>query len=340
MTSDKKSTIDMALGTATCASFAIPEVGAVLGGIIAGGQFVFDIYYPADAVDPASLTASKGDIDRATEAIQTAINDAAFTIHRNNVSTFANDFQEMWKRMQVRPEGLSPATWSSISARLKVQCDSYFNEVTATDNLKNAIRWMEAHNCPNNMVGVYLLAVGLLVAYHKTGLNWDINGILDTYRTSEAAYRDFVNRFEEWKNAPNNGQGPPPLAAERPLQPTMKEMVSTNFHAMLLHDDILPEFIAKATTIRDGWQNRWDSRKRQLADAHQQFITRNPGLDPVQQQIKWGSILAYQYNNLTNELNLHGIASEEDIGKVGQTIDRWKAIKADLDAAIGSAQQA
>ena len=315
MTGNTKSTIDMALGTATCASFAVPEVGALVGGGLAVGQFVFDIFYPVDfSGSPVDLPASRSDIDRSTAAILTAINDAAFTVHRDNVSTFANDFQEIWKRMQVKPDGISAATWSQVSAKLKVQCDGYFNDATATDSLKNAIRWMEAHNCPNDMVGVYMLAAGLLITYHKTGLNWDINQIVDTYKASVAAW---------------NQQGVPPV------KPTMKEMVSTDFHAMALYNEILPDFIAKASTIHDGWQNRWDSRKKQIADSHQQFLAQNTALDPVQQQIKWGAAFAYQYNALTSRLNLTGIASEDDIAKLGQTIDKWRKVKAQLDPFLG-----
>jgi hypothetical protein len=338
MTSKTKSTIDMALGTATCCSFAVPEVGALIGGGIASGQFVFDLFFPSDSsYDPADMGASRSDIDQSTSTILSAINDAAFTTHRDNVATFANDFQEIWKRMQVKPDGLSPATWASVSSKLKAQCDSYFNDATATDNLKNAIRWMEAHNCPNDMVSIYLLAIGLLIAYHKTALNWDINAIVDTFKASQADYDDFVKRFQAWKNPPNNRQGAPPLTIRKPVAPTTQEMVSTSYHATTLREDILPEFIGKATTIHDGWQSRWDGRKKKISDAYKQFATKNPALEPLQKQIKWGATFAYQYNVLTTQLNLTGIDTESDIQKVGATIDKWKAIKADLDSVIGQA---
>ena len=234
-----------------CASFAIPGLGAEAGAAIAGGQFLFDVFYPRDAsCNPADLPSSRGDIERATASIAAAIDGAAFVVHRDNVATFAEDFQSIWKRLQARPDGLSPATWNDIAAKMKSQCDRYFNEVTATDNLRNAIRWIESHNCPNDMTGVYLLAMGLTVAFHKTGLNWDINNIL------EAARR------------------------EASPMPTMTEMVSTNFHAMTLRDQILPEFIGKVTALRDSWQSRWNDRKSQLDRSHREFLAQNRGSTP------------------------------------------------------------
>ena len=64
MTGGTKSTIDMALSTAMCGSFAIPEVGVLVAAGIAGGQFMFDVFYPAEnSADPADLPASRADID-------------------------------------------------------------------------------------------------------------------------------------------------------------------------------------------------------------------------------------------------------------------------------------
>lgn len=295
----------MALGTATCASFAVPEGGALIGGSIAAGQFVFDIFYPSDdRVNPADLPASRADIDRATDTIVDAINDAAFAAHRDNVATFASDFQEVWKRLQTRPDGLSPATWLTVSGQLKLQCDRYFNDAKSTDDLKKAIRWIESKNCPNNMVPVYLLAGSLMIAYHKTGLNWEINSIVDRYRAGQSTQDD----------------GPPSTA----------EMISASFHAATLRDDVLPDLIAKATTIHDGWQSRWDNRRKQLDEAHRKFLADHAAVNPLQQQIQWGGEFAYHFNEQTARLNLTGVNSEDDIRKMGQTIDKWKTIQASL----------
>jgi nucleoid-associated protein YgaU len=105
MTDDEKRIADMALSTATLASFAIPGAGAVVAGVIGTAQLLFDIFCPAAPVDPLSQPPTLLDLDNKLNDVVSKIDEQQWQVQISLLADSVlaqNDlFNMFWQSMSA-----------------------------------------------------------------------------------------------------------------------------------------------------------------------------------------------------------------------------------------------
>lgn len=328
MKGGQKSLIDMALSTATCACFAIPYVGGAAAGGVAIGQFLFDWYDPADAVNPKLLPADTQDILDAVDAIKSFLWDAEYNDKHSDIKAASDTFNLLWDEATATQAGVSTSAWNQFVARRTADCNQYFDIVKGPgEKLDNIRTWVEGKGDNNAAAGLYALNGSLLCAYHKNGLDWQNRVDLDDYADKKAKFEDYNDAYKLWSK---NKTGPPPVTVDDPgPKLTSKDLTPLNAHAIALHDTLLPALIKFATKTRLRWRNSWDARDAQLAADRTKLVAQNPGLDAQAIDLQWGQILAFEWPKLGRTLNIEDV-EEDDIDTLQKVIDKWQQVHDEL----------
>ncbi len=325
------STIDMALSTAICASFAIPQAGALVGGSIAGGQFAFNILFPPELVAYA-LPISKNDIDTAVVDLKKAMEDGEFRTHAANVAGFSDDYSAIWEGLQMKASNFTDTAWDYHVKTFNASTTDFFGNVDKDDKLMDAIKWVEDHASNNDTVGFYTLAASLLIAYHNTGLMWEYNNQMANYEKLKSEYEAYLSIYEYWDASPPASRGMPPATVMEPAMPTKMEITQlSSLHAVRLHKDVLPRVIGYVSKFSTAWRTGWDGRKSQIETKKKEhFGSETDKSKQMELKLEWGSIYAFLWDDLTSQFGLKGVQSEGDVKSVGEILARWKGIQADL----------
>ena len=329
MNAAKKDLIDMALSTATCASFAIPYVGAFIGGGFAVAEFLFNWLDPVPPADPMSLPASTQELLAAVDAIKTHLDAAEFANKRSKMEAANDTFVLLWGGITRKIGHDTAFAWNNFATTRKTNCDAYFATTYCTGSDLDEIRlWLEPQLGSNQAVCIYALTVSLICSYRKAGLFWQNGVATDTYASQSADFKQYSNAYKLWNLTQ---QGPPPTTVTDPgPAPTAADLTPLNDHAIELHKN-LGGMITLMQKVHDSWRTGWDSRENDIQSAHATFLAQNPGLTQMAQDVQWGQQLAYLVPSLTKKYNLDGVDEESDIGKLQDVVDHWKDIQKDLD---------
>lgn len=329
MNAANKNLIDMALSTATCASFAIPYVGAFIGGGFAVAEFFFNWLDPVPPADPMTLPASTQELLAAVNAIKGHLDAAEYADKTAKLGAANDTFVLLWGDITRKIGKDTAFAWNNFTTTRKTNCDTYFATTYCTGSDLDAIRlWLEKQLSDNRAAGMYAVTVSLICSYRKAGLFWQ-NGIAsDTYADQLADFKQYTNAYKLWNLTQ---QGPAPATVNDPgPAPTAADLTPLNDHAMSLHKD-LSGMITLMQAVHDRWRSSWDSREADIQTAHTKFLAQNPGLSQMAQDVQWGQLLAYLVPSLTKQYNLDGIESEDDIKNLQDIVDHWREIDKDLD---------
>ena len=336
-----KSTVDMALSTATCGAFAIPTVGPVVAAGIAGGQFAFNVMFgilmPPEFVAYA-LPITKADVDIAVAQVKQAIQDSEFRTHTVNVGTFSDNYNAVWQGLRLQAADFSDTAWQYHLQTFNASTNDFFNSVDKANELADALKWVEDNASNNDTLGFYALASSLLVAYHNTALAWEFNNQMVNADKVKADYQAYLSNYDAWEASPPATRGAPPLTQLEPVLPSKEEVTRmSSLHGVRLYNEVLPRVTGYVSKFHTAWSTGWATRKSQIdAKKKEHFGTDTDKAKHMQLQVEWGPIYAYMWEDLTAHLGLTGVSSEGEINKLGDLLTTWNSIQADLATSLAT----
>jgi hypothetical protein len=233
MPQSTKSLMDMGFGTAISCSYAVPEVGAAIGGALSGAQMIFDVFFPMpDNTDPFDTPPTQKDIDNALDGLLQQINDQAFSSDLNKQSSAAlaenNNLAIYWKKFasgDIQP-GEKMDDEDAQSEGWEQKCQNYFivngdATVKSLDTIMNWASGLSDISQRTKAYGLYAFAGGVLLNFCKLCLVWELNREVNKYLIKKAGYDKTYAIWSAAKKAWDANQvgDAPVLSATAPTLP-------------------------------------------------------------------------------------------------------------------------
>jgi len=335
MNQSTKSFWDMILSTSICACYAVPEVGAVLGGGLAIGQFFLDWLNPAPLGDPGDWPATTNELKAAVDEIESAFDKQAFAKHRADIGSANDAFQGIWQQITMKREPSdTQAAWDYSVQQRNAACDAYFawdNSPGGTKNTLDNIRlWLEPMlDTKNPAIVMYALVGSLAISYHRNASDWLVRVKLDSSANDQFAYSDYLDAYATW-SLTRKGAGPTTVANPGPPITSAAATVN-NDHFKWLYNTLLPAFINNAQKQHDRWKQSWSDYDNDLIARKATLAQQNPQLTPMQLDAMWGQQLAYLAPALQKQHNIADV-TRADCEPLQQTIDNWASVQTELGA--------
>jgi hypothetical protein len=335
MNQSSKTLWDMVLSTSICACYAVPEVGAVMGGGLAIGQFFLDWLNPAPQGDPGDWPASSSELKAAVDEIESAFDKQAFAKFRSDIGSANDAFQGIWQQITMkRAPSDTQADWDYAVQQRNTDCNQYFvydNSPTGTKNTLDTIRlWLEPMlDTKNPAVSLYALVGTLAISYHRNAADWQVRVKLDGAANDQFAYSDYLDAYATW-GLTRKGTAPATVANPgTPITPAAATV--NNDHFKWLYNTLLPAYIQNAQKQHDRWKQSWSDYDNDLATRQAALAQQNPQLSKMQLDALWGQQLTYLAPALQKQYNIADL-TRADSEPLQQTIDNWVTVQKELGA--------
>lgn len=225
MANDAKKLIDQGLGTAITCSFAIPEVGPAIAGVLAVGKMFVDMFYPKDKTgkDPMQRLPTMADLTNAVNGLKAATATEIWNSTKNakqaDVLTMSDAIIRKMKNAGASPKKGQPlpgdtAVWDSSAETVKF-FDPIMGNPSPLQDVANVIEQKASEKYKT--VGLYTLTVGIYLNYCKTAMIFEVNENLKDYNARLDDWNSKAKAVTQWNLFK---QGPkPPAAGPKPTKP-------------------------------------------------------------------------------------------------------------------------